>query len=86
MEIILGFKVTTDQVKTKNFCFKRFWRFVNSALNFCDQRCKLEVNQKSMELNGKMADDSLIEFVPANKKLEAGALYNDELWENKLFK
>ena len=28
---------------------------------------------------GKMADVSLIKFIPANKKIEASALYNDEL-------
>ena len=31
---------------------------------------------------GKMADVSLIEFIPAKKKIEASALYNDELLEN----
>ena len=31
---------------------------------------------------GKMADVFLIEFVPAKKKIEANALYNDELLEN----
>ena len=29
-----------------------------------------------------MADVSLIEFIPANRKIEASALYNDELLEN----
>ena len=29
-----------------------------------------------------MADDSLIEFIPANKKIEASPLYDDELLEN----
>ena len=29
-----------------------------------------------------MADVSLIEFIPAKKKIEASALYNDELLEN----
>ena len=29
-----------------------------------------------------MADVSLTEFVPANKKIEASALYDDELLEN----
>ena len=31
---------------------------------------------------GKMADVFLIEFIPAKKKIEANALYNDELLEN----
>ena len=30
----------------------------------------------------KMADVSLIEFIPADKKIEASALYDDELLEN----
>ena len=30
----------------------------------------------------KMADVSLTEFIPANKKIEASALYDDELLEN----
>ena len=30
----------------------------------------------------KMADVSFIEFIPANKKIEASALYDDELLEN----
>ena len=29
-----------------------------------------------------MADVFLIQFIPANKKIEASALYNDELLEN----
>ena len=29
-----------------------------------------------------MADVSLIEFIPADKKIEASALYDDELLEN----
>ena len=29
-----------------------------------------------------MADVSLVEFIPANKKIEASALYNHELLEN----
>ena len=31
---------------------------------------------------GKVANVSLIEFIPANKKIQASALYNDELLEN----
>ena len=30
----------------------------------------------------KMTDVSIMEFFPANKKIEASALYNDELLEN----
>ena len=30
----------------------------------------------------KMADVFLIEFIPANKKIEASTLYDDELLEN----
>ena len=32
--------------------------------------------------SGKMADVSLIEFIPVNKKIEASALYDDELLGN----
>ena len=32
MEIILGLKVTVDQVKTRKFSFGDFWRFLTSAL------------------------------------------------------
>ena len=32
--------------------------------------------------SGKLADVSLIEFIPANKKIEANVLYDDELLEN----
>ena len=33
-----------------------------------------------------MANFSLIEFIPANKKIEASALYDDELLENSFLK
>lgn len=32
--------------------------------------------------SGKTADVSLIEFIPVNKKIEASALYDDELLGN----
>ena len=64
----------------KDHCVKVVWTFIVWPL--CEGGRGENLAAKIITDYGKMADVSLIKFIPANKKIEASPLYNDELLEN----